>query len=470
MPDFISESSSYKDPDSRVFYYGDQVFRYIEPGHYPFYAGLLRNPLILQLMAAGELVGTEEAELEENCPAVKIYGTRRFFRHERIVNISYPYEWPFSMFRDAALFTLKLQKRLIGQDLSLKDATPFNIQYRGTKPVFIDYGSFEPISDNGVWFALNQFMQMFFYPLALKTFHGIDVKSLLLTQPEGISFAETYRLLGWKAKLRWELLPHFLLPRLFAVGSRKGKRKDTAAAKVKLNPRNNQSVQTFMVNRMVKLISKLKGYKNVSDWSDYTESKSYSAEADAFKKALTADFFNNHRGLSVLDLGANTGEFSLLAAQAGCAVTAVEYDQESIERLYLSAKEGNFNILPLWVDIANPTPGIGWNNRERSSFVERYQADCVLALALAHHLLITRRQPLEQIAELFADLTKKFLLVEYIGRADAMFQELILNRRESYGYFNLDYFKEIFQRSFRIVREEKVPQMDRVVFVMEKLC
>jgi hypothetical protein len=421
-------------------------------------------------MNKGDLVKTEMIKAEDYSELAGLYPGRKIFSHERLPFISYPYEWPFSMFKDAGLFTLKLQRKLIAHNLSLKDATPFNVQFTGSRLVFIDYGSFEPISQNGVWFAYNQFMQMFFYPLALRIFAGVDFKSLLLTHLEGISFADTYGFIGWRTKLKIGYISYFLLPKLFSVGSNRGKLKDTQALKRNITPQNNRAVQTFMINRLLKATEGLDFKLGKSVWSDYIETKSYSTEAEAFKQNFIADFLHERKVSTVIDLGANTGEYSLIAEKAGCSVVAVEFDHNSIERLYTTARDQKLRILPLWVDIANPTPAIGWHNQERKSFLDRFKSDCVFALALIHHLLVSNRQPLSRIVDLLAGMTTKYLIVEYIGKNDPMFQLLTLNRKESYEYYNEEFFQKEFTRRFRVLKSQKITNMEREIFVMEKVC
>lgn len=469
MSEVVREYSSYKDPIASLFYYQGEIYRYVDDENFPFFEGILRSEFCRRLMDEGDIVQTETVTLNEAYEVENLYHRRQFFRHQRIPFISYPYEWPFSMFKDAALFTLNLQKKLISENLSLKDATPFNVQFRGAKPVFVDFCSIEPISKNGIWFAYNQFMQMFAYPLMLRAFSKIDIDSILITHIDGVAFEDAHRMLGLKPKLKLGLFTYLLLPRMiFLFGGKDRKELDARAAAKTENIRNNQAVQTFMINRLIKLMGRLKigGYK--SDWSDYSRSKSYSDESESFKMEFVRDFFRREKISSVIDLGANTGEYSIIAAESGCEVTAVDSDHDCIDYLYIHSNEKGLNILPLCLDISNPTPSIGWNNRERTGFLERFKADCLFALALVHHLLVSGRQPLHRIVELFARLTNRFLIVEYIGRDDSMFQLLIKNRRENYDFYNLDYFKTEFQKKFRILIEKRLPGMDRMIFLLER--
>ena len=469
MTGIKSEYSSYKDPIAGVFYAGDNVYRYIDKDEFPFFENVLNKKSIQNLMESGVLVGTRTVNGSEITGFKENFRDKCFLLHDKIPFISYIYEWTLSMIKEAALFTLELQKKLISANLSLKDATPYNVQFNGAKPVFIDFCSIEPISNNGVWFAHNQFMQMFAYPLMLKSYSNIDIKDIMLSRIEGITFEETYKILRLKAKIKPGLAPHLLLPKLISkIGGADRKELDAKAAAKTQNLKNNQAIQTFMINRLIKLIKSLKTGKYSGHWNEYIQTKSYSDDSEKFKQNFVKEFFEKEKVKTVLDLGANTGEYSLIAEKAGCSVIAVDNDHDSVDNLFVQAREKNLNILPLYVDIANPTPSIGWNNKERPGFIERIKADCVFALALIHHLMVTNRQPLERIMDLLAGLTNDFLIVEYIGKSDSMFKLLIKNRRESYDYFEEEFFKSVSSRRFSIIKEAVIPGMDRKIFIMKK--
>ena len=469
MSEIKTEYSSYKDPIAGVFYSDGKVYRYIGKDDFPFFEGVLANKTVKKLMTTGMLVNTAVID-EKDIPGVEgVFENKFYLQHDKIPFISYIYEWTLSMIKEAALFTLELQKKLIGENLSLKDATPYNVQFAGHKPVFIDFCSIEPISNNGVWFAHNQFMQMFAYPLLLRNYNDIDIKDIMLSRIEGISFEETYNQLGAKAKSKPGLIPHLLIPKLISkIGGSNRKELDAKAAERTQNLKNNQAVQTFMINRLIKLVKSIKVSKYSSHWNEYIQTKSYTDESEKFKQDFVSDFFKKENVSTVLDLGANTGEYSLIAEAAGCNVIAVDNDHDSVDNLFGQARAKNLKIMPLYVDIANPTPAIGWNNKERPDFIGRMKADGVFALALIHHLMVTNRQPLERIMDLFAELSNDFLIVEYIGRSDSMFKLLTKNRRESYDYFDEEYFKKVSSQRFTIVKEADIPGMDRKIFAMKK--
>lgn len=463
------EYSSYRDPIARIFYYNDEVYRFVDGDNFDYFHKILARPAVKKMMDSGDLIKTEVVEIADSAKVTAEFNSTKFLRHERVKFISYPYEWPFSMFKEAALFTLEMQKKLIAENLSLKDGTPYNVQFSGTKPVFIDFCSIEDISDNGVWFAYNQFMQMFVYPLILKVYRDISFRDLLLSNIDGIPHENAYQMAGLKPRILPKLFPYLTLPKLFSVGSgEEAKKKDAKASQKKINPQSNQAVQTFMINRLIKLISGFNLPIKRSTWSDYSQTKSYADKDNQTKHEFLTNFYRDHEIKTTLDLGANTGEFSFIAEAAGSDVTAVDLDHNSVEKLYLLSREKKINILPLVVELANPSPGIGWGNQERKSFLDRYRADCVLSLALIHHLLISNRQPLSRIVDLFARVSKRYLITEYIGQKDSMFELLIMNRKESYEYFNLDFFRTEFQKKFKILQEVPLPNMDRRLFLMEK--
>jgi hypothetical protein len=158
----------------------------------------------------------------------------------------------------------------------------------------------------------------------------------------------------------------------------------------------------------------------------------------------------------------------MIAERFGCTVISIDNDHDCVDNLYVYSRLHGLKILPLCVDISNPTPSIGWNNQERTSFISRIETDCVFALALVHHLIVTNRQPLSRIVDLFAGFTKRFLIVEYIGKDDSMFQLLIKNRREDYDYYDLEFFKKEFSKKFDILKNDQIPGMDRRIFIMTR--
>jgi len=462
------DPGSYKDPAGQVFHYDKKVFRFVNSKESPLLSKFINSAVFIDLVKNGDIVDTRISDLGHNKEIAAQFGEGIIFEHQKIEFISYPYEWSFSMCLDAAVLTLSLQRTLLENDLSLKDATPYNIQFVNSKPIFIDICSIESISYNAVWIAYSQFCQMFLYPLLLYVYRGINPKNIYLANIEGVTLEDTYKIIGLKAKLNTRLFTNLVLPKLLATIFKKIQLIDEKASTLTANLKNNKQVQVSIIRRLERLLKSLMDNKYSSHWSTYENTNSYNDTSEKIKMEFIESVFKKNNIKTVLDLGCNTGVYSKIAASYGTDVIAVDSDLDCIDKLYRQAHDNREHILPLCIDLSNPSPSIGWDNKERKSFLKRVQFDCVFSLALIHHLMITGRHPLSQIVTTMSKMTKKYLIVEYIGPTDEMFKLLMLNRKENYNNYNLEYFRNKYLSSFNILAELPIANMDRVLFLMEK--
>ena len=471
-----SDPGSFKDPAGGVFYYGDRVCRVICGANRRFYSDLVGSDFFKNLMRAGYIISTWPVDLSHDSYLAEIYGNDTvYFEHEPIGWLSFPYEWSASMLIDAATRTLDLQGHLLEQNLSLKDATPYNIQFRGAQPIFIDLGSIENVSRNGVWIAYNQFCQMFLYPLLMFKLGASSLKAINLTHLNGLTLDGAVRALGFRPFFKYRLIMDYLIPaiitRLKQLKVMDVTKKTVSTSRILSN---SVQIQLHTVRRLRKVMNKLQSTKGHSDWTDYTRSFSYSDEEYAKKKRFIESFFQKYPAKTVLDLGCNIGEFSIMAATHGCDVVALELDHDCVDNLYDNVKANKYSILPLHMDITNPSPSIGWFNKERPDFLKRMAGrfDCVFALALIHHLIISNRIPLKEIVKFFYWCTSRYLIVEYVGPSDIMFRELLKYRSESYKDFNKVNFERAFTTNFLIILKKelsfKEQGMERCLYLMEK--
>jgi len=469
-----NEPGSYKDPSGAVFYYNDKIYRWVSSGVSQFYRNLVQSVFFQTLVNSNLIVPTWPVDLNGEGQVVKQYGDKvAFFEHERLGAISFPHEWPFAMLIDAALHILELQYQLLKNNLSLKDATPYNIQFRNTRPLFIDLCSIENISHNGVWIAYNQFCQTLLYPLLKFALKFSDPRGIYLTRMNGLTLDESVQTLGFGPFFRYGMIIDYLIPAMI-VKLKTHHIVDLTQKTLIIDKTlsNSANLQLHTVRRLKKVIKKIRLKKLSHDWQKYRQKCSYADEDYAVKKNFLENFLKANSVKKVIDIGCNLGEFSTLAARKGCHVTALDSDHDCVNSLYLLSKENDFPILPLWMDITNPSPSIGWLNTERSDFLSRYKGhfDCVFALALIHHLMITNRIPLAEIARLFRKLTSRYLVIEYIGPADRMFRELLKYRNEDYSDFNMKYFEETLSTRFTILNKleltDKQRQMERCLYLM----
>ncbi len=396
------EFGSFRDPSGYVFYLQDEVYRALDSDSFALIQQFEKDGLLDELGDPSCLIPTKiitqtnptYETLKKNLPHEK-----HFLHHAKVPTISYPYEWSFSMLADSAKLQLQLQLKLIEKGYSLKDASAFNVQFINCRPVFIDILSIEKLRFKEVWIAYGQFCQMYLFPLLLKRYRNISSKGYYLDNIDGHNVEEVYQIFGFLSSLKPVLFLDVFLQNYF----QKSSSDKTAALKQKLEKEGSSTTsQVINIKRMLRKIDKVSRiHKPVGHWIDYINKNTYSKEAEEEKVNYIKDFLKRYSPTTVLDLGCNTGRYSLLASETGADVIAVDSDHDSIDLLYKHAKKAQANILPLWIDITNPSPALGFRNKERKSFLERVHADAVFALALIHHLLITSRIPLDAIRELF---------------------------------------------------------------------
>ena len=470
-----ADPGSYRDPDGGVFFDDGRVRRWMRDPE-GFYRRVVEDGTIEPFVTSGRLVGTRLLPGgEELAEAVSRFGEDcSFFEHDLVPFLSFPHEWSPQMLRAAGDLTLDLQSELLDRGLSLKDATPYNVQFRGASPVFIDFGSLEPESGDGVWIAYNQFCQNFLYPLMAWDAGFRGLPGLFLSRLDGLPFAETVRALGWRPAWRYRAILDYLIPAVFQSLERRGVDPSKKVGRERRKIASSASLQQSTVRRLRKILSRIRLDQGRTTWSDYATSHSYLAEEHERKKAFVAACLDRARAKRVLDLGANTGDFSAVAAAGGRSVVAADLDEACVDALFTRFRTAGTNILPLRLNAANPSPSIGWRNRERGSFLERAEGsfDAVLALALVHHLLVTERAPLSQVAALFTQLAPTVAIVEYVGPNDRMFLELTRLRRESYESVTPDSFEAAFAPDWSVA--DTLPfadperSMDRCLYLFER--
>jgi len=446
------DHGSFRDPAGYVFFFDDQTYRALEAGSFLLVRELESEGLLSELSGRGYLINTRVIAPTE--PLFKTLQTQlpreqHFLHHHTVPVISYPYEWSFSMLADAAQLQLELQLQLLERGYSLKDASAFNVQFLGCRPVFIDILSIEKPRRKDVWVAYGQFCQMHLFPLLLKRYLNFSTRGYFLDNINGLPVEEVYRLFG-----RWRALkPALFMDVFLQYCFQKFSAGKTDPLKQKLGEQeSNSAAQTINLRRLSGKIEKMtRARTTASRWSDYINTHTYSPEAEGEKVRYVKEFLSRYSPRTVLDLGCNIGRYSLLASQSGAKVIAIDSDHDSVDLLYQHARQEQADVLPLRVDIANPTPAVGFRNRERKSFMERVKGEAVFALALIHHLLVTSRIPLEAICELFYDLTTSSAVVEFIDREDEMFQSLLALREDIYGKITRDFFLAAFTKKFDLI-------------------
>ena len=447
------EPGSFRDPDSRVLVSEEGVLRTLTPQGLADWEALTATELFPRAVSAGKLVLTERmdgfelpGELQENVAAV--------LRHERVPFVSYPYEWPFGMLRDAALLHLELLQAALEEDLVLKDSSPYNVQWRGTKPVFIDIGSFERLTPGEPWLGYRQFCTLFLYPLLLQAYKGVAFQPWLRGSLEGIAPEQFRSLMSSRDLLRRGVFTHVYLHARLERG------RDETAREVKSELRAagfKKELIVANVRRLAKLVRRLEWTPAASAWSAYETTTSYDEAAAARKEEFVRAATGSRSWKLVWDLGCNVGLFSRIAAEHARYVVALDADAAVVERLYTELKsEGSTSILPLVVDVLDPSPGLGWRGAERQPLPERGRPDLTLCLALVHHLAIAGNVPVRDVVAWLASLGSA-VVVEFPTREDPQVQRLLASKRDDmHSDYEVEFFERCLREAFDVERSEVV--------------
>lgn len=454
------EPGSFRDPAGFVYRRGERLLRQVNRGFAPEFDAVAASGLFEELIGAGLLVGhaVVSAELAASADAHLV------LEPEQIPLISYPYEWSFGQLKDAALLTLDLQARALRRGMTLRDASAFNVQFRGATPVFIDTLSFEPHEDGRPWAAYRQFCEHFLAPLALMARCDIRYGALLKHYLDGIPLDFASAALPRSSWLSPALLLHL---HLHARAQRKYAHTSVASATAGRGIRRSQVL--LMVEGLRSTIAGMDWRPAGTEWAEYTTEHNYTAQGLASKQRLVREFLARSRARTVWDLGANTGVWSRVAREAGASVASFDVDPAAVERNYRDLRAGRIDgILPLLLDLRNPSPGCGWAHRERSSLAARGPADLVMALALVHHLAISNNVPLDDVASFLAGLGR-YAIVEFVAKTDGQVQRLLRNRPDIFPRYTRDGFEAAFSRHYRILQSAPVAESERHLYLLERL-
>lgn len=452
--------SSFRDPSGFLFRREGVLYRQINELYRPDYDLLMSSGLYQRLVEKGRLVPHQERDV---APAVA-ETAYKVIEPQVVPFISYPYEWSFSMLKEAALTTLYIQKQALKDGMSLKDASAYNIQFVNGKAALIDTLSFERYRENEPWVAYRQFCQHFLAPLALAAYVDVRLSQLLRLYIDGVPLDLASRLLPLSTRLNLGLYANIHL-HARAQQRYAGKDISEAAGSRKMN----KKTMLGLIGSLEDTVRRLKWKPAGTEWGNYYQDTNYSEAAFEAKKKLVADWARQAAPRMVWDLGGNTGVFSRAAAAGDALVISWDIDPAAVEQNYLEMKKAReTNIVPLVLDLTNPSPSIGWHNRERTSFSERAPADLVLALALIHHLAISNNVPLEELALFFHSLGR-WLIIEFVPKEDSQVQRLLATRADIFPDYHVQSFEQVFARRFKLHRCEQIQDSQRRLYLMERI-
>ena len=451
--------ASFRDPSGFLFTHENVLHRQVNQKYASEYERLMESGLYEQLEKIGRLVAHQEVDI----PPIKAELAFKVLQPEMIPFISYPYEWSFSQLKEAALATLAIQKRALKEGMSLKDASAYNIQFHHGKAILIDTLSFEFYKEGQPWIAYKQFCQHFLAPLALMAKTDIRLIQLLRVYIDGIPLDLASGLLPKSTKLNASIMMHIHLHAKAQV-----KYADEDVEKKKQQKEISKQALLSLIDSLKNTIKKLEWNPEGTEWGNYYEITNYSDAAFLHKKELISEWVKEKKPKQVWDLGANNGVFSRLASDQETFTVSFDIDPAAVEQNYRQVKSAKEeNLLPLVLDLTNPSPALGWHNKERDSFTDRAPADMVFALALIHHLAISNNLPLQQLADFFSD-TGKWLIIEFVPKSDSQVKKLLQSREDIFDEYTLEDFERVFASRFNIQKKISINESERHLYLMEK--
>jgi len=475
----MQPAASFRDPGGFCFALGARILRVVSPDSLAQFDEFLTSAFARNALESRSLVSTrrlahaEVQPLQADGTFRTVVGQRTFgavFEHEPIPFPSFAHEWPPEMLACAGELTLDLAESALEEGFGLKDATPHNVLFRGPHPVFVDVLSFERREpDDPIWTADAQFQRTFLLPLLAHQRFGLRLADVFTTHRDGLEPEELFGLCGPLRKIQPPFLPLVSIPVWLA-------RKNGGGEPSLYRPRRMASAEKarFILGARFKnlrrQLQKLKPACARSTWSGYMDAHSYETETFAAKEQFVSEALREVKPARVLDVGANTGHFSALAAKSGAEVVAIDRDAACVGRIWQRARAEKLSMLPLVIDFSRPSAALGWRNQECPAFLDRArgQFDAVLMLAVLHHLLVTERVPLDDVLDLAAELTRDALVIEFVAPQDEMFRRLARGRDGLHATLDAAAFEAACRRRFRIVRQARLGNSNRILYLLRK--
>ncbi len=446
------DPGSFRDPASRVVLDGEKILRLLDERGLEAWRALSGTQFFTKAVSDGKLIAATEADSPP--------GSAGALEHPRLPLISYPYEWTFSMLKDAALLQLELLEGALEAGLTIKDSTPYNIQFVDGRPIFIDIGSFEAYRQGEPWIGYRQFTRQFLFPLMLRAWVGVPFQPWLRGDLEGLTPAQMASLLGGRKRFNSGALLHVRLQaRMEARMSDRAVREDLRSA--------GFSSELILVNvkKLRSLVASLEWEHGVDGWSDYGScthvSRDRNTKGEFLQSAL--DRTNPKR---VLDLGANDGHFSMIAAKSGAHAIALDGDEAVLDDLYRRSAGQSLSVV--LTDLGNPSPAQGWAGGERPGIVERARPDLVVAYGLIHHLIYSASIPPQEVMRWLHSFGTP-VIVEFVSPDDEMVAKLAGNKLSSelHGGRDEAQFRTMLTSMFEIIREQALGEGTRILFELE---
>jgi hypothetical protein len=445
--------SSYRDPAGSLYYHQDVLYRQVNKVYQEDFDLLASSGLYQHLTGENLLIPHEE--VAENFTGET--GWYKTIRPEFIPFISYPSEWSFDMLKDAALLTLSIAEKAMASGMMLKDASAYNLQYHKGRMIFIDSLSFERYDATKAWIAYRQFCEHFLAPLAMMHYLKTPLHDLWKAYPDGFPLSLASSSLPFKSRWNLHVYLHIHLHHKMSLKQGKQDNKDQSFSTQKLK-------NLFRSLRDAITSFKLENPSGV--WSDYYHEAATRNDYVDRKKDIISNWLDKIDVRIAIDAGANEGFYSKLLADKNAFTIAADLDHYSVNNLYHDCRKNKIELLhPLIINLAAPTPAIGFNNEERSSFLSRVHTDLVLALALVHHLSIGHNIPLESTAEMFSRMGSQ-LIIEFVPKEDEKVRLMLMHKKDVYPLYTMENFEKAFEKFFTITEKARIPGSGRTLYLM----
>lgn len=456
--------ASFRDPNGYVVHdKAGKIYRVISGSGVKNYELLVESGLYQTLSGSGQLISHSEVTVKKKA-ALKVDDSDVLIAPKAVPFISYPYEWSFSQTKAAALLTLDIMKQALDKGLILKDASAYNVQFIGTRPVFIDTSSFEEW-DNTPWFGYKQFCQHFLAPLALSSYCSPYAHRLSSNFIDGIPLDVASSMLPAKAKIRPGIGQHIVLhAKSQSKHSSEGEKK--SSSKAGKRPTISAYRMKAIIDSLERTVSNMHLGSKETEWGDYYTFTNYSKKSFTQKHEIIDKITKKVNPKIAWDLGANNGEFSQIAAKNGAYTIAFDIDPVAVDKSFNTFKEQE-ELLPLLLDLTTPSASIGWALEERESILNRGPADIVYALALIHHICISNNVPLEKFAAFLSSCGKN-AIVEFVPKNDSKVKTLLATREDIFPDYTQEGFEEAFTKYFKIISSTKIKGSARTLYHLKK--
>ncbi|NHZ48034.1 class I SAM-dependent methyltransferase [Nitratidesulfovibrio liaohensis] len=448
--------ASFRDPDGYVFEQNGIYYRLVSASYAATYTALMESGCYAACIEQKLLLPHEDVSVAFACAEGE-----KVLLPEQISCVSYPYEWSFSQLRSAALCTLEILQLALAHNLTLKDASAYNVTWHHGRMIFLDTLSFTVYNEGQPWAGYRQFCSHFLAPLALMHHTDMRCNSLFLRHLDGIPLDLAVKLLPWHTKLSPSLALH-----IHAHASLQSKNADT---RKKVAVTVSKKTLSNLFESLHHLILGLKTPKVKTEWSSYYSDTNYSEAQANQKQTIITGWLQRLNPTRVLDLGSNDGFYSRVAADHAQEVLSVDIDPIAVDaNTQRCFAESSTRIHPVLADITTPSPGIGWNGAERASFFERMQADCGMALALVHHLVVGNNVPLTSVFKCLRRLAPVWI-VEFVSKEDSQVQRLLCNRPDIFPQYTQQGFEQCAQEFFTIEFSHQITDAHRTLYLL-RVC